>query len=288
MKKLNPPAIDDALKIDEIILARQSGANAAAFTTYQAVWKREVELYLRLAGKFGWVKKYKTPAAPLKTALINLYNSANVDNERKYICQIREDHRSQCCPMCGRPGADTIDHILPKDEYPQFALLSKNLVPCCERCNRVKNKAIPSSSKSRYLHPYYDTFLVGHVIKLDIKFYLDVPIFKILPAGGLTDIEKSVVTFHLKQLQINSKIIMHFRNTWRSFLKMIDKIWVVSTTVNNVMDKLNERILGFLDIKDEEFETVNNWDSVFYRAFQQDQILLRRVVVKRAPVAAQA
>lgn len=284
MKKLAFPAVDDLVKTDEIVQARQAGSNAAAFTGYHAIWRREADLYHRMFTTYGWVKKYKSHGMQLKTALINLYNSADNDNERVYICQIRENHQSQCCPMCGRPGADTIDHVLPKDEYPQFSLLSKNLVPCCERCNRVKNKSIPTSSKTRYLHPYYDQFLTDQVIQLDIRFYNDIPIFKIIPCNGLSAEQQSIVAFHIKELKINTKIIMHYRNTWRAFLKTIEKLWGQEDTIDKVVLRLNERLDGFIDLKDDEFETRNNWDSIFFRTFKNDHTLLREIIRKKAPV----
>ncbi|MFJ6152184.1 HNH endonuclease [Micromonospora profundi] len=62
----------------------------------------------------------------------------------------------ELCPMCGRVTPTTIDHFLPKSKYPEFSLLSTNLVPVCPDCNRYKSTLTGSQSDGRFFHAYYD------------------------------------------------------------------------------------------------------------------------------------
>lgn len=43
------------------------------------------------------------------------------------------------CPMCTIDTIGSFDHILPKEEYAEFADHPKNLIPCCTTCNSKKN-----------------------------------------------------------------------------------------------------------------------------------------------------
>ncbi|MFI6227190.1 HNH endonuclease [Micromonospora echinospora] len=60
------------------------------------------------------------------------------------------------CPMCGRVTPTTIDHFLPQEKYPEFSLLSYNLVPVCPDCNRYKSTLTGSDRQGRFFHAYYD------------------------------------------------------------------------------------------------------------------------------------
>ena len=72
------------------------------------------------------------------------------------------------CPLCGQRPVDSLDHHLPKMEYPALAVAPVNLVPACFSCNKVKETHIPTHAEEETLHPYFDdvstaTWLVASV-----------------------------------------------------------------------------------------------------------------------------
>jgi len=60
------------------------------------------------------------------------------------------------CPLCGRGIATTLDHQLPKSEYPILAITPANLIPACSKCNQKKSSADPAEPSEMLLHPYFD------------------------------------------------------------------------------------------------------------------------------------
>lgn len=60
------------------------------------------------------------------------------------------------CPLCGVGAASTLDHHLPKKDYPALAVAPFNLVPACRDCNTGKRTITPTTSEEETLHPYYD------------------------------------------------------------------------------------------------------------------------------------
>ena len=60
------------------------------------------------------------------------------------------------CPLCGFNQAETLDHYLGKDKFPQFSVLPLNLVPACGSCNHGKRDTIAETAGQQPLHPYYD------------------------------------------------------------------------------------------------------------------------------------
>lgn len=62
----------------------------------------------------------------------------------------------EVCLICGRGSVGSLDHHLPKSQYPEFSILALNLVPACETCNEKKRNHIGTEATGRFLHPYYD------------------------------------------------------------------------------------------------------------------------------------
>lgn len=60
------------------------------------------------------------------------------------------------CPLCMQRFVSTLDHHLPKTQYPALAVTPLNLVPACFDCNKAKHDAVPLSEEEVPLHPYYD------------------------------------------------------------------------------------------------------------------------------------
>lgn len=61
------------------------------------------------------------------------------------------------CPLCGGVGhVRTLDHYLPKANFPLYTVLPTNLVPCCRDCNSEKLNAFAVERGNQTLHPYFD------------------------------------------------------------------------------------------------------------------------------------
>lgn len=63
------------------------------------------------------------------------------------------------CPFCGIGESSTLDHYLPKEQYPEFAIFPLNLVPSCGVCNNRKRDhvLIDGTDVRMFLHPCFDT-----------------------------------------------------------------------------------------------------------------------------------
>jgi 5-methylcytosine-specific restriction endonuclease McrA len=61
------------------------------------------------------------------------------------------------CPFCGGLGhVRTLDHYLPKANFPAYSVHPQNLVPCCRDCNSGKNASFGPAVNQQTLHPYLD------------------------------------------------------------------------------------------------------------------------------------
>src|SRR5204862_24909 len=94
-----------------------------------------------------------------KLDLMNLYSNQMVGSKGK-ARSIYDDILAAAggfCPLCGELGqARTLDHYLPKANFPAYSVFPENLVPCCRDCNTGKNSSFPATRDKQALHPYLD------------------------------------------------------------------------------------------------------------------------------------
>ena len=79
-----------------------------------------------------------------KDCLVGLFSSK---------CKLIKDFRTRffnrnlqtyynVCPYCTINTANTTDHILPKERFPEYAVNVLNLIPCCSQCNSLKGEEV--------------------------------------------------------------------------------------------------------------------------------------------------
>lgn len=63
---------------------------------------------------------------------------------------------SRKCPLCLQRDSTELDHYLPRDTHPTFAVQPTNLVPICSVCNKKKLNQVAVTPEDQFLHPYFD------------------------------------------------------------------------------------------------------------------------------------
>lgn len=139
-----------------------------------------------------------TTDADQKASLIYLYESDNkhVKKLKETIRNSQDEHLQYICPNCGILPSDTMDHYVPKDEHPDFVLLSKNLIWSCGTCNRKKSEFWRESGRTGI-----------------INFYIDkIPSFRFLNCKITTNNNKPKATWELlvDKLTLYPTIIKHY------------------------------------------------------------------------------
>lgn len=94
-----------------------------------------------------------------KDQLRSLYSDGVVKGDtsaRDVYDQIKVSAEGKC-PYCGGIGdVDPLDHYLPKARYPQFSVMPTNLIPSCDKCNKLSGSSVVSEYQAQTLNPYFD------------------------------------------------------------------------------------------------------------------------------------
>lgn len=153
---------------------------------------------------------------PLRDDLFDMYgfDAAIVKEVKSWLKTHNPVTVYGVCQHCGIVPFDTMDHILPHQQYAEYAVHARNLIPCCTDCNRRKNER-------EILNLYIDALPNVEYLFMDVK-----------ANGDTIDL-----TFRLDNSQglvpqaVFDKIKSHY-----SKLELFDRIKTIANT----------RIAGFL------------------------------------------
>ncbi|WP_414617330.1 hypothetical protein [Yersinia intermedia] len=182
----------------------------------------------------------------VQKSLNNLYRSAADDNERKYIGEMRRQHRQLLCPYCLRSNCRTLDHYFDKISYSELSLNIWNLVPTCGDCNFKKLSTHISSSSQRFIHPYFDDFYdrnESYHLKIIITETENVILvnFDFIANPTLNDQNvQSVINWHIQTLEIATDNADMFRKDFEYYINKIREKGFLNNA--EIEDFLNEEL----------------------------------------------
>lgn len=208
----------------------------------------------------------------------NLYlNPKNTVKDK--IIDVLKDHDLNYCPFCGNLGNPfTLDHYLPKENFPEYSIFSKNLVPMCGECQLHKStKTIDKNNKRIFIHPYYDNFAEKELLILKINFPYDQgTTFNLHVSNDLETAEKDICSRHFEELKIEKRYLRFFKGEYIRLKKLILK-----KNNNNFSLKLIDSFL--LDILDRaELNSINQWEAIFYRSVLKNIELKKYLLTTRS------
>jgi hypothetical protein len=72
-------------------------------------------------------------------------------------------------PLCGQRDVKTLDHYLPKDDFPELAVFPGNLTPSCFGCNHAKLNYRAEEADDRLFHPYFDDWSEYRLLRATVN-----------------------------------------------------------------------------------------------------------------------
>jgi hypothetical protein len=162
-----------------------------------------------------------------KELLVNYYESAPASLNRLILSR-RNEHGLLDCPFCGNPKEpDTLDHFIPKDDWPEFSINPNNLVPQCRGCAPTKGSSYycEVNESTLFLHPIYSDLLSKFRFKIIVNFTpaTEKVIFnlRLRKPESLSQPEIQKVIRHFQSLKLNERIQIYSHREikkWKSML----------------------------------------------------------------------
>lgn len=93
-----------------------------------------------------------------KTDLLKLYqyNNSVIQKLNNEVTTLEGNRLINTCQNCTINEINSLDHIVPKNEFPEFSINPRNLFPSCSKCNGHKSYVWRVNNKSVFLNLYLD------------------------------------------------------------------------------------------------------------------------------------
>jgi len=253
--------------VDAVVQERANGPNAAWFNGLADEWRERVEAYIVQRGNPETLPAWDAIMAN-RTRFLTLYKRPMANSVQAPILNTLRDRTLQFCPSCGEEGTpNTLDHYLPKDAYPHFAITPANLTPMCDICQQIKGEhTLDAEDRRIYLHPYFDEFLTAQVLRLVIGRPFEAPEdFLLEPDLDLPNDLIALTQRHIDGLELVRRYGHFFRDSYIRLLRLAHKARASDQEVPALIETFKEFYSG---------RAANVWPHIFYAAVAEDAELL--------------
>ena len=113
-----------------------------------------------------------------KATLIDLYQykSSIIKKIKNKILDSQVITISATCQYCTLNSINSLDHFIPKSDFPEFSVNPLNLFPCCPECNFKKNNLCFNGEESLFLNLYLDELPEKEYLRADFDFSDEIPL----------------------------------------------------------------------------------------------------------------
>lgn len=170
---------------------------------------------------------------------------------------------NEICSFCDHGTARTLDHYLPKSEYPEFAIFPFNLIPCCRDCNSEKNTHNADCEEKQYLHPYYDDVSLIRWLKAEVRYtQTNSPVFRFFVNKNADGMDK-VICARIETQFDGLKLDKLFSIQAASALSKIE-----AYLKNNFMGSSDVQLKSYLNgiAESHSVPNQNSWQAAMYRS----------------------
>lgn len=210
LKYIDPPYIDYYKNIVDAKNNTYKGQTNRAKSTLNSL-RGQVELnYNHYQSKFCVSSLHELDDSNYsgfdKTALLKAYsdNGKNLSLLKTKIKDAQELDLQNLCPYCGILTPNSTDHYVPKDSYPEYAVLAINLVPCCIQCNGKKSEFWKQGTSRGIINYYLDPIPNVEYLSCSIEFEERVPcaIYRISNDHEIDDTLFTTIEKHYEKLDL--------------------------------------------------------------------------------------
>lgn len=274
MQNLNTPSIDPSNALNNVILAKQEPRQSRLRDISDLINSRfdeyDLEKYtLENIRTYDW-------GSVQKMDMEHCYDKETVplNKLKNHIKAVQSPSSRRMCHYCGLDSVGSgFDHYLPKELYPEYAVYSLNLLPCCSTCNSMKWQNFLIDKERQFLHFYYDHIPSSQFLHVEIVEFRD----QLVAEYYLSNSVNSLIQRHYSNLNLFSRYSVASSEVF-SEIK-------VSLNNNQITSLLEAQYLLQTKTKDyQDMLSENYWKVVLYKQIIVDVKVLEKLMGDFVPL----
>lgn len=192
---------------------------------------------------------------------------------RGKIFEIQPEQLKTFCPYCLLNSPDTLDHYIGQTEFPEYSIISRNLIPCCYTCNQLKGEAWRKGGLRRIIHFYNDSFFNNNFLNAKLLYRRGSPIPKISfflkRPIGMAASDFRIVKLHFKDLGLLAKYNARANTLVSSEFTVLSNARQKGRSLTSLVSELKDR-----STTESLKSGVNYWVAVMYETLANDSRFL--------------
>lgn len=255
MKNLNPYDLVSIDFYDELVKTKRNTSLNPNFKDRLATYRADIgtdfiQYDSNYIGKTLTAMTANGCNAAKTIDLLSLYSYGNsVISKLKIKLTTSQFNRVEnTCQNCTIGEVSSFDHFLPKDEFPEFSVHPKNLIPSCSKCNGKKSINWRNGPNSLFLNLYLDALPNVQYLFVNINHNLDF-IFTIDNRNHINPDLFNIIESHYIKLDLanrflgnSNKVVSELTNTINSFKNKLPRAEIVSSV--NETENSNKVLYG--------------------------------------------
>jgi 5-methylcytosine-specific restriction endonuclease McrA len=255
MKNLKPYDLSSIGFYDELLSTKRNSDKNPNYKTRLATYKANIDFNFTQYDT-NYIDNNLTSMIPRgfntqqKTDILSLYAySTSAISKLKIKLTTSEYNRVEnTCQNCTIGEVSSFDHFLPKDEFPEFSVHPKNLIPSCSKCNGKKSVNWRNGLKSLFLNLYLDALPDIQYLFVDIDHNLDFT-FIIDNRNHINPDLFSIIESHYVKLDLgnrflgnSNKVVSELTNTITSFKNKLPRGEIINCVIET--ENSNKALYG--------------------------------------------
>lgn len=270
MKSLKYTIQNELNEYDEIV--RSKRGSRTTLSRLKARVKPQYQAYLK---RFGSIHNH--PKNSFNTIHSNnlkncyLQPSIALNGLKARLVSAQSDTFQNLCPYCLIINHSTFDHYIPLNEQPVFGVLARNIIPCCDVCNKKKLEYWRESNRRAIIHFYNDTIPNIQFLHCDLTFHGQLPSLSF--RSDFSNISKrtaSRIEGHFKRLNLIKRYDRATPKLISDVYRDIAALQALKPTRAKIGRFLIQKAVG-----QQKDCGLNYWQSVAYDTLGKSQTFLR-------------
>lgn len=202
-----------------------------------------------------------------KELLLSCYAYRKTKDLRESVMLRGIDIKDPICPYCTIDEYKTMDHFLPKENYPAHSVNSSNLIPCCHICNDYKGTLTQENGNRLFLNLYSDILPEQQYLFVTFNFNggtLPVVKFYLQNINGIDPVLYSIIYSHYEKLHLFERFSDNSINVIKELNFQI-RSYLNKLSDSSIKDSVIEQCL-----EERSYYGFNYWKSILKQACIDD------------------